>query len=197
MRYVGKGSVAGVMGNPIGTMGQDLGDNIDLNTIVNSGLYSTLSSQNQPDGYEEWYGLLAVSKFRTGEVIQPWTPNGTYSNGLFERKKNYNSNTWSNWQRIDNFGYNSFEGLAGGVAQNIGYGFKTGSLNGKADDIQQNAILLHANTDSTLPAAYGTLISFAPTTSHITQLYSVADNDLKDLYFRQRTSGTWSSWRKI
>ena len=111
--------MAGLMGNPIGTMGQDLGDNIDLNTIVNSGLYSTLSSQNQPDGYEEWYGLLAVSKFRTGEVIQTWTPNGTSSNGLLERKKNYNSNTWSLWQRIDNFGYNSLAELAGGVASEI------------------------------------------------------------------------------
>ena len=112
--------VAGVMGNPIGTIGQDLGDNIDLNTIVKSGLYSTLSSQNQPEGYEEWYGLLSVSKFRTGEVIQTWTPNGTSSNGLFERKKNYNSNAWSPWQRIDNFGYNSLAELAGGVASEIG-----------------------------------------------------------------------------
>ena len=112
--------MAGVLGNPIGTMGQDLGNNIDLNTIVKSGLYSTLSSQNQPDGYEEWYGLLSVSKFRTGEVIQTWTPNGTSSNGLFERKKNYNSNAWSNWQRIDNFGYNSLAELAGGVAGTLG-----------------------------------------------------------------------------
>ena len=104
---------------------------------------------------------------------------------------------WSAWQRLDNFGYNSLAELSAGVAQNIGYGFKTGNLNEKADNILQNAILLHANTDSTLPGAYGTLMSFAPTTSHITQLYSVADSDLNNLYFRQRTGGIWSSWRKI
>ena len=84
-----------------------------------------------------------------------------------------------------------------GVAGVIGFGFRTGTLNVRADELQQNAILLNSNYDSTLPSAYGSLITFAPNTSHITQLYSVADSDSNDLYFRHKTSGIWSSWRKI
>ena len=65
-----------------------------------------------------------------------------------------------------------------------------------ADHINVSGYYLNKNTMTNVPSAYGTLISFVPSSAHFVQFYSVA-SDTTRLYYRTKTSNVWSNWGQL
>ena len=112
-----------------------------------------------------------------------------------------NSNSsWSAWQRLDNFGYNSLAELAGGVAGQMTasklFPFADrGDLTISANDVNQNGSysIMGKGTTLDLPLDYGTLVSFNMGGYFAVQICTLSSA----VYVRGRDNGVWSPWCKL
>lgn len=107
-----------LMGNPIGTKG--IYFNKDLNSLTEVGFYACYSSDttdyanvhNYPVDVQYWHVL--VEKAYSTWIKQTATSlDGVM---LYQRYKD-GDRDWSSWQRIDNFGYNTFADLRSNVLE--------------------------------------------------------------------------------
>ena len=96
----------------------------DLNEVKPNGVYAFALAGTDPNGdilgYD--YGNVLYFKNRSGfGTFQMVCINNTKSDGdrYFTRRGNADG-TWNNWQRIDNFGYNSLEELAAALKPKLG-----------------------------------------------------------------------------
>ena len=106
------------MGNPAGSQPNRLASTVNLNEVIYSGFYLTSGNANQPGAYSTHAGILNVRKYSDGCVEQTWSTN-TSSHYIYYRKYAADGATWTAWQRLDNFGYNSLAELASGVAPSL------------------------------------------------------------------------------
>ena len=118
---MGKGSVAGVLGKPIGSSGYFL--NEDLNELKNNGIYTVYDTTqadktiiNYPTS--EMYWLVTVFKTAEGNWIKQVATSILYHYS-YERIWD-SSKGWGAWYRVDNFGYNTLAELSAGVANVMG-----------------------------------------------------------------------------
>jgi hypothetical protein len=88
-----------------------IGDDIDLNTITTSGIYSVSTSTNAPplsiDNPDNWFYLEVIRHDPVEETNTEWILQKAYDfrNGTFVRRRWYDAisltNKWDNWVRID------------------------------------------------------------------------------------------------
>ena len=74
--------------------------------------------------------------------------------------------------------------------------FRRSALSSDANFIKYNMVYLNMNVLSNVPYSYGTLICFGDAT-HAVQLYTPAIKSDPNIYFRQCTDATWSSWMSL
>ena len=126
---MGKGSVAGVLGNPVGTKGyiENVYPGISSHDeVVSSGIYTISDSVSvSPKN-----GVLVVNA-SSAVVFQTFYG----QNGNNQSRLRWYGN-WSPWQRIDNFGYNSLQELSAGVADSL-----------KLNSFTSNGVLGTSQTD--------------------------------------------------
>lgn len=103
--------MAGQLGNPIGTHLEH--GYTDCNDIEVNGYYPFIVvPDNSPTGNTGGLLMLGSTIIKTQIYI---TDTGAY---FYYRRRWYN-NDWSDWKRVDNFGYNTLAELANGVATQI------------------------------------------------------------------------------
>lgn len=108
LRYVGKGSVAGLMGNPIaykGTINMAQAD-----SLTDTGIYfiNGTSSSNALTND----GTLVMFK---GHNYTQTFYSSSNPIAAYIRRRVGTTGDWTPWQRIDNFGFNSLAELSAGI----------------------------------------------------------------------------------
>lgn len=102
--------MAGVMGNPVGTQKGAISDT-SYNDVIQNGIY-TIYNQVGLDGPVDESIRLHLVVERTTDGIIAQTASRFDNNARYIRSLHPNTNKWTPWYRIDNFGYNTLEELA-------------------------------------------------------------------------------------
>ena len=113
--------MAGVIGNPVSNKGLLLEDPSTFSTANKNGIYGINYNSNGisvdtglTDGVVKWGVLIHMGGTFASQILV----NGINPLKYFVRGRS--DTGWKTWQRIDNFGYNTLEELASGVAGQIG-----------------------------------------------------------------------------
>ena len=110
--------MAGVLGNPVGTRTSSISDT-SYNDVIQNGIY-TIYNQDGLDGPVKESIRLHLVVERAGDGIISQTASRFDNNACYVRSLHPNTNKWTPWYRIDNFGYNTLEELAAALKPLLG-----------------------------------------------------------------------------
>ena len=153
--------VAGVMGSPVSNKGLLLEDPSTFSTANKNGIYEINYNSNGmsvdtglTDGVVKWGVLIHMGGTFASQILV----NGVNPLKYFARGRS--DTGWKTWQRIDNFGYNTLEELAGGMGIGLKKGY-TIEPGGEVDlGVSSAGVYVLTNSDSGNAAMY--LVSSYP-----------------------------------
>lgn len=181
--------MAGVLGNPLGYKNLIRNEEA-LDVAVEPGYYGLQASITVGSNTETVFGTLLVQS-SPNYVIQIAT--GSAGIALM-RRYDVGSSVWNAWTRLDNFGYNSLEELAGGVAEQTFKGTISDDLN---NYIKEGSYVTGAALNQ--PPKYSAWAGFL----RVFNIGSAAiqiwftDTPSTEIFIRVCFNGTWIDWKTI
>lgn len=167
----------------------------DANDIVKPGIYriNGYLAKNIPDSY----GLLSVfCSISTGnETVTQLFVNS--NNAVFSRCKWTLASAWSDWSRIDNFGYNTLADLSSAVAGLFQLKSDSQDIDNISDVFCFSRVRPSTSSSANeLPfVVWFFLIQFVFVGNNIMQIAIAAS--VPKIKIRTRWNGVWCEWRII
>ena len=193
--------MAGLMGHPVGSKKTYFkGDANTLYGQSNNGIYTINGAAgkptNIPDGINN--GLLIVENGRDDYTIQRIIKVGSTEYYI----RVFNGVTWTAWNRIDNFGYNSLAELSSAVAGSFPFQGHMINYDKSPNSVNFFSTLffkvgLEGNPDTNTQWIITTYVSYKESDVYWFGYQIAFSEDKKASYIRDRWGSNWRPWIRL